>query len=216
MAGCTWATAFVRTMILPAADIFMSQVRAMAASWSVACSASLYVDDGVLMTSGQLDAVVFVHKWASHLLLQFITTVMHKKVAPDKLCCIASSVKLRDALRGEFGDMGFVVTLHGELLGADFLAGRKATSRRVEVKRLRKVLSRRGRLRWLRFLGGGGGRGGGGEGGPPPAPPVWVHFAGHQARDLKMGQEAAGVRVPHSSRGLFSDRKTGPGRDEAC
>ncbi len=117
VAGCTWATVHVRVMLLPAIDVFMEQVRSMASDWSVTSSASLYVDDGVLVTSGQLSAVAFVHRWATQLLLQFISNVLHKSVAPDKLACIVSSLRLRNSLKDDFTRMGFAVAFHGELLG---------------------------------------------------------------------------------------------------
>ncbi len=154
VAGCSWATVHVRVMLLPAMDVFVSQVKRMAESWEVSCKTSLYVDDGILTTVGKIDAVVFVHVWATKLLLDFITMVLHKAVAKGKLVCIASSALLRDHLAKALGPAGFSVGMAGELLGADFLAGRRATTRKVERKRLHKALLRKGRIKWLQNHGG--------------------------------------------------------------
>ncbi len=154
VAGCGWATLLVRVMMLPSIDVFMVKLHDLAGRWGVRISTCIYVDDGVLMTTGARDPVVMVHTWAVKMLLAYVQTTLGKKVAKDKLACVASTAGLRERLGKSLGEIGFRVGGVGEILGTDFHAGRAVKSGALTRARVAKALKRGPRLRWLRKLGG--------------------------------------------------------------
>ncbi len=129
-------------------------MRKQAVVWGANIDLSTYADDGIPVTIGHLDAVAFLHSWASRLLLQWIRHVLHKETAAGKLHCIVSSGLLRKRLAAELSGNGFSVDNYGELLGMGFAAGAKIKKRVTNASRLRKALRRKGRIRWLRDRGG--------------------------------------------------------------
>ncbi len=154
LAGCTWAMVFIRLMMIIPSERFLGIVRRKALEWGALMDLTMYVDDGVLVTIGHMDAVAYLHEWASRLLLRWITHVLHKETAEGKLHCITSSSPLRRRLARGLRDDGFKVDNYGELLGVGFAAGGQMRSRSTNAARLRKALRRKNRLKWLRDNGG--------------------------------------------------------------
>ncbi len=154
LAGCTWAMVFIRLIMIKPTEKFLVTLREQADAWKAKMDLTLYVDDGILVTIGHIDAVSFLHSWASRLLLQWIRQVLHKQTAAGKLHCIASSSSLRKRLATGLNGDGFAVDTYGELLGMGFAAGGKIKKRTTNAARLRKSLRRKGRLKWLRDRGG--------------------------------------------------------------
>ncbi len=154
VAGCTWATVFVRLLVIPSMDEYVITIDRLASEWEVKSDTTIYIDDGNVTTSGEMDKVVFVHERATLLLLEIIQKRWHKKVAAGKLKCVATTRPLRDALRLRLGKLGVAVGMAGEFLGGDFFAGGRPKVRKQEASRLKKALRRKGRLKWLRRKGG--------------------------------------------------------------
>ncbi len=124
VAGCTWATVFVRTMMVKPLDVFVKTLCRIATEWAVKSRVIFYIDDGVLLTTGEVNGVAYVHRTATRLLVDFITRILHKPIARDKLVCVASSAILRRSLKSTIGADGFDVAAEGEILGVDFAPGR--------------------------------------------------------------------------------------------
>ncbi len=154
LAGCTWAMVFIRLIMIRPTEKLLSTLRHQAASWGAKVDLDLYVDDGILVTSGHLAAVSTLHEWACRILLRWIRWVIRKETAEGKLHCIASSPQLRQRLATGLRDEGFQVNGYGELLGVGFAAGARIRKRSTNASRLRQALRRRGRLKWLRQHGG--------------------------------------------------------------
>ncbi len=154
LAGCTWAMVLIRLLMIIPSERFLEIVRRKASEWGAQIDLTIYVDDGVLVTIGHMDAVAYLHEWASRLLLRWITEVLHKETAEGKLHCITSSPPLRRRLADGLRDEGFKTDNYGELLGVGFAAGGRMRQRSTNASRLRKALRRKGRLKWLRNHGG--------------------------------------------------------------
>ncbi len=154
VAGCTWATVHVRVMMVSPLDRLITMIKDMARAWETVCRVSFYIDDGVLMTMGRIDAVTFVHQWATRLLIRFITQGLRKPIAEDKLMCVASSSILRRALNRALRDEGFDISAEGEILGVDFAPGRGGGRGKRQLGRFAKAFKRRRKLAWLRKLQG--------------------------------------------------------------
>ncbi len=150
VAGCTWATFHVRVMLISPLDRFANKLIQQAAIWQATVRLALYIDDGMVMTTGSRGAVAMVHAWASRMLIQFLTSTLKKPIADDKLTCCASSCGLRDDLRAGLGGDGFRVELVGGLLGVDLSLGRPAAKRPLDLGRFAKAFRRKKRLKWLR------------------------------------------------------------------
>ncbi len=135
-------------------DEYVITIGRLANEWEVKTDTTIYIDDGNVTTSGEMDKVVFVHERATLLLLDIIRKRWHKKVAAGKLKCVATTLPLRDALRRRLGKLGVVVGMAGEFLGGDFFAGGRPRARKQEASRRKKALRRKGRLKWLRKKGG--------------------------------------------------------------
>ncbi len=84
MAGCTWATVYVRLLVIPSMDQYVNTLREMADDWEVKCDTTIYIDDGNITTSGEIDKVVFVHGRATRLLLDISRQRWNKKVATGR------------------------------------------------------------------------------------------------------------------------------------
>ncbi len=154
LAGCTWAMIFIRLLVIVPAERFIGELTAMAATWEAESDMSIYVDDGVIVTTGHLEAVAQVHVWACRRLLNWVRGVLRKTVAHDKLFCVAATSVLRTRLQKELKDDGYTVTSYGDVLGTGIAAGGKVAHRRSNAARLRKAARRRKRLHWLRACGG--------------------------------------------------------------
>ncbi len=154
LAGCTWATLIIRIIMAGPTDRFLRMIRERYAEWNARVLMTIYVDDGVVSTRGHRSAVEYLHVWVSKLLLAWIKTVLRKEVAPHKLSVVASTKDLCVTLRKRLGEDGFKVNRAGEMLGTDYAAGGRFAVRRVQVKRRRKMVARRGRIAWWRNLGG--------------------------------------------------------------
>ncbi len=150
VAGCTWATFLVRILMLRPLDKFMKDLIRHAKLWQAHVRTAIYIDDGILMTTGSRSAVEMVHTWATRMLIQFLVNVLRKPIAREKLACVASTAGLRDTLRRSLKGDGFKVELVGELLGFDIALGRPARKRRLELGRFAKAFKRKRKLRWLR------------------------------------------------------------------
>ncbi len=153
LAGCTWATLFVRLIVVKPIEVLMKRVRERFQGWPALLSLVMYIDDGAVSTRGGLDAVALLHDWVSRLFMQWIRLVLRKEVAPGKVACIASSKELQQRLKQTGAELGCRVARHGELLGVDFSAGGRV-QRHAQVRRRRKAARRRRRLKWLRNHGG--------------------------------------------------------------
>ncbi len=157
LAGCTWAMVIIRLITIRPAEDLIRILKRQAETWGARISLTQYVDDGILVTSGHLDAVSYVHKWACKMLVRWVRWTLMKETAEGKLHCIASSPALRRNL-AELADDGFSIDNYGEMLGIGFSAGGKITRRITNGARLRKALRRKCRLQWLRRNGGRAGR----------------------------------------------------------
>ena len=152
--GCTWATVHIRFMMLSPADSFCSSLRARLQRWEVGFRFSVFVDDMILALSGTRWAVASCHVWASRLLLQWLTRVLQKPIAVQKLQCVASSASLKKLLGPGMSTLAIPVSLVGEVLGIDHSAGGKLRRRPVQHKRLHSAWKRRLRISWWHKLGG--------------------------------------------------------------
>ncbi len=153
LAGCTWATLFVRLIVIKPIEALLRRIRERFTGWPALMNLIVYIDDGAISTRGSLDAVAMLHSWVSRLFMQWIRQVLRKEVAPGKVACIASSRALQRRLRLTGVDLGCRVSRHGELLGIDFTAGGH-TLRLAQARRRKKAARRRRRLKWLRSHGG--------------------------------------------------------------
>ncbi len=152
--GCTWATVFVRAIIIGPAEKFQEAVAVRFRGFDVAHTLSIYIDDLVMTTMGCSRDVALLHVWATRLLLQWAAGQLRKRLAEGKLFCIASSAPLRFILARLLRDTGCQVVLEGDILGADFSAGGLLRKRRGLRTRLARNRRRRNRVRWLARAGG--------------------------------------------------------------
>ncbi len=157
LAGCTWAMVFTRLITIRPSEEFIGILKRQAETWGAHIRLFQYVDDGILVTSGHLDAVSYLHKWACKMLVRWVRWTLIKETAEGKLHCIASSPALRRNL-AELAEEGFNIDNYGEMLGIGFSAGGKIAKRLTNGARLRKALRRKSRLQWLRRNGGRAGR----------------------------------------------------------
>ncbi len=154
LAGCTWATVIIRLIMISPSESFIAMLRKKAAERDAYNDLTLYIDDGILVTTGQLDAVTFVHAWACRMLISWVHNVLRKQTAEGKLQCIASSPELCRRLKASLGDDGFRVSRYGDVLGTGMGAGGRITKRTSNACRLKKAMRRRNRINWLRSRGG--------------------------------------------------------------
>ncbi len=154
-AGCTWATALIRIMMIPHVDAFLRQAqqRIIDTGVNIKLTAMVYVDDVLAMTTGSAHQVARFHAWVTKALLVWVRDSLHKKVAWNKLQVVAPMDKVRDTLRSSLPELMKKVSGQGELLGSDFTAGGQMRARPISRKRLRKAFRRRRRLKWLREMG---------------------------------------------------------------
>ncbi len=152
--GCTWATVFVRTLVIGPCERFIRQVRARYHEWGLSSRVCIYIDDVELSTAGNSQGLMLLHAWATSLLFHWIRDKLCKDLAPDKLFCVAPSPTIRKALGEKLHHLGIKVTKECDLLGADYAAGGKLVKRQLMNKRLGKAWNRRHRIRWWRRMGG--------------------------------------------------------------
>ncbi len=114
----------------------------------------MYIDDLILSTAGSRQGVQWVHAAVSRMLVLWMTGTLRKRLAYDKLVCIAPTRELRRTLARELGPLGFRVTAESDLLGIDFSAGGALRRRRTQGQRYSKVKKRINKIRWLAKLRG--------------------------------------------------------------
>ncbi len=93
LAGCTWAMLAIRIIVAVPLDKFISDVTKQFRDWGARLTMNMYVDDAVVITTGRLEAVAFLHKWISRLVLQWIAHVLRKEVALSNMFCVVSNKK---------------------------------------------------------------------------------------------------------------------------
>ncbi len=154
LAGCTLALLMIRLIIITPAEQLIDLINARLKRWTAEVHPTFYVDDGVVTTIGNTDAVATLHGWVSRLVLNWVRNVLNKDIAPHKSACIVSCASLRDRIRADMADLGIKPKLEGEMLGVDFAAGGPLRSRASQTRRRRKATRRRGKVAWLRRAGG--------------------------------------------------------------
>ncbi len=154
LARCTWATLFVRAIVIKPVDNLMKMIQQRLTGWEATINISIFIDDGAVTTRGTMGAVEYLHCWITRLVLQWVRVVLRKKVAESKLCCIAGDKHLRKTLKEKLAGEKCAVVDAGEILGADYAAGGNLHKRRVQTRRRKKAMARKGRLQWWRKLGG--------------------------------------------------------------
>ncbi len=152
--GCTWATVFVRTLVIGPCERFIRQIRDRYREWGLTSRVCMYIDDVELSSAGNPRSLMFMHAWATSLLFHWVRDKLCKELAPDKLYCIASSPTVRKALGEKLHHLGIKMAKEGDLLGADYAAGGRLMKRSLMMKRLHKAWNRRHRIRWWRRVGG--------------------------------------------------------------
>jgi hypothetical protein len=158
LAGCTFALLGIRLITIKPVEALMRLIDARIKGWTAACHPMFYVDDGVVATTGDLDAVATLHGWISRLVLNWVRAVLHKSVAAHKSSCVVSCKRLRDRLTKDMDALGIKPRLEGEMLGIDFSAGGPLRRRATQKARCRKATARRGKIAWLRKAGGAAAR----------------------------------------------------------
>ncbi len=154
LAGCSWATIFIRILIIQPAEALLAQIRRRIEGWGVEVDLNFYVDDGLAITRGSLDATVIIHTWLTRLILHWVKNILKKQVARHKLQVIGSSREVRARLRANLQEHSSQVASNGDVLGVDCALGGAARVRPVSRARLRKAARRRRLLRWWRRMGG--------------------------------------------------------------
>ncbi len=154
LAGCSFALLLIRLITIHPVESMMKVIVERFRGWNASCHPTFYVDDGVITTIGDLDAVAMLHSWVTRLVFNWIRRVLRKDVAAHKSSCVASCPALRDRLDGDMRVHGIKVKLGGEMLGIDYTAGGSLRSRPTQVARRRKAVKRKKRVAWLRRLGG--------------------------------------------------------------
>ncbi len=154
IAGCSWATVFIRAITIGPAEKFLRAIKQRCDGFDVSTALNIYIDDLALSTAGLLREAALLHRWATRLLVRWVTVGLKKSLAPDKLICIVSNSPLRRALLKPLREVGCAVCLEGDLLGADFSAGGVIRRRRGLRKRCHKNKKRWRRLRWWHRIGG--------------------------------------------------------------
>ncbi len=154
LAGCTFATPIVRLISVGPVDILTDTIRKRTKGWDITTKVGLHVDDGMVTTAGDIQAVCLIHPWASKTTLDWVRKALRKETALGKTTCITSPRTLKMATRDEMMSAGVQVEMEGELLGVDYAAGGKMRRRRVQAKRRAKGRQRLGKLRWLWRQGG--------------------------------------------------------------
>ncbi len=76
---CTWATVFIRLIVIPPAEQLLKQIATRLEKWGLRCHLSIYVDDVLAVTTGSHTGVALLHAWLSKLVLHFITFALRKK-----------------------------------------------------------------------------------------------------------------------------------------
>ena len=123
-------------------------------TWPVQATLTIFMDDIIQRVIGDRHAVAVPHPWVSRCLLQWLLTGLRKPVAEDKLRCIVSSKSLRTDICNNMRAMSIPVAVYGEMLGIDFTAGGPMRRRCVQEVRSATARKKRGRLKWLRRMGG--------------------------------------------------------------
>ena len=134
LAGCTWATLCVRLIVIKPVEDLMKLIEVRNNGWVATVNLIIYIDDGVLTTTGERNAVEWIHAWLTRMLIRWVQAVLRQGVAMHKLFCIVPDPCLRKVLRDKLGGTGFVVKAEGELLGGDYAAG-GALKQRSALKR---------------------------------------------------------------------------------
>ncbi len=154
LAGCTFALLAIRMITIGPVEQLMELIKARFRRWTATVFPTFYVDDGVITTTGQLDAVALLHGWVSRLVLNWVKKVLHKDIAPHKSSCIVSCRRLRDRIWKDMLALGITPRLEGEMLGIDYSAGGPLRTRASQKARRSKAMGRRSRIAWLRRAGG--------------------------------------------------------------
>ncbi len=153
VAGCTWCTVLIRVAVAAPLDGLTNQLKKWMKEWNVNVLTRMYIDDCAVSTMGSVANVTLVHTWISEYIMSWVRVALRKRVAMDKLQCIAAHDGLRQALRRRLRPIGYNVVKVGELLGTDFAGGGRLARRRLQEQRRRKAAARRRRLRWWSKLG---------------------------------------------------------------
>ncbi len=141
VAGCTWATVHIRTLAIGPTEKFLRAVSDVCRKWDMLIKFVIYVDDVIMATAGAQAAVRWVHALVTEMLVMWLSSGMRKKLAADKLLCIAANIELRKVLRRRLSPLGFKVEAEGELLGIDCAAGaalRKLTTQKTRTRKAAK------------------------------------------------------------------------------
>ncbi len=154
LAGCSFALLVIRVIIIGPVEQLLELIDERLKNWCASFHPTFYVDDGVITTVGELDAVALLHGWITRLVLNWVRAVLHKDIAHHKSACVVSCRELRDRLVGDMAELGIKPRLQGEMLGVDFAAGGNLHKRPTQVTRRRKAMRRRSKIAWLRKLGG--------------------------------------------------------------
>ncbi len=154
LAGCTFALLAIRLITIRPVEQLMRLIEERLKGWTATVHPTFYVDDGVITTTGELNAVSLLHAWVSRIVLNWVRTVLKKGIASHKSACIVSCPRLRDAIKADMQGLGIKPVLEGEMLGVDFAAGGKLRRRATQKKRGAKAVQRRGKISWLRKSGG--------------------------------------------------------------
>ncbi len=129
---------------------FLKRIR----EWPLNMRLMVYVGDCVVSLRGPAGAIEYSHPWVTKMLLSWVERVLDMAVAANKLVIVASSRGVRKVLQEKLAPEGFVVQAEGELLGVGYAAGGRHRRRPAQQKRRQKARRRKGKIRWLRSLGG--------------------------------------------------------------
>ncbi len=154
LAGCSFALLAIRLIIIKPVERLLQIISTRLKGWNAKFHPMFYVDDGVLTTVGDMDAVAMLHGWITRTVLSWVRHVLHKSIAVHKTTCVASCADLRDRLSADLAEFGVRVKRCVDMLGVDFAAGGSLHARPTQVARRRKAMKRKGRITWLRRLGG--------------------------------------------------------------
>ncbi len=154
LAGCSFALLIIRLITIRPVERLLHVIEPRFKEWDACCHPTFYVDDGVVTTIGTLEAVSFLHGWVTRLILAWVRDVLKKGIAHHKTMVVVSCPELRRRITGDMAKLDISVRLGGEMLGVDYTAGGPLRRRPTQVARRRKAVARRGRVAWLRRMGG--------------------------------------------------------------
>ncbi len=156
IAGCTWATAFIRILVIPHVEEFLERARSRAfdLGYDLIVTIMMYVDDVLALTVGDKHQVARFHAWVTKTIINWVKEALKKEIAWSKIQIVAPDPKIKDGLKRALPELGHKIRSQGEVLGTDFSAGGRLRARPITRKRLRKAMKRQRRLKWWRNVGG--------------------------------------------------------------